>query len=124
MKKKLFLTAAVLYFAVGVVIAQPAATLGNQSLSLDQQSKISEIVTNQTPQPLTGINFSIAPDVVVPANVTLQRLPVAAEKIAPQLQGYSYLAVEELVAIVDTNSRKISSVMQRMRRQENTKSSQ
>jgi hypothetical protein len=29
-----------------------------------------------------------------------------------------------LVAIVDTNSRKISSVMQRMRRQENTKSSQ
>ena len=122
--KKLFLTAAVLYFAVGVAIAQPAAAPGNQSLSLDQQSKISEIITNQTPQPLTGINFSIAPDVVVPPNVTLQRLPVAVEKVAPQLQGYSYLAVEELVAIVDTNSRKISSVMQRMRRQENTKSSQ
>jgi len=122
--KKLFLTAAVLYFAVGVAIAQPAAAPGNQSLSLDQQSKISEIITNQTPQPLTGINFSIAPDVVVPPNVTLQRLPVAVEKVAPQLQGYSYLAVEELVAIVDMNSRKISSVMQRMRRQENTKSSQ
>jgi hypothetical protein len=122
--KKLFLAAAVLYFAVGVAIAQPAAVPGNQSLSLDQQSKISEIITNQTPQPLTGINFSIAPDVVVPPNVTLQRLPVAAEKVAPQLQGYSYLAVEELVAIVDTNSRKISTVMQRMRRQENTKSSQ
>jgi Protein of unknown function (DUF1236) len=122
--QKLFLAAAALYLAVGVAIAQPVATLGNQSLSLDQQSKISEIVTNQTPQPLTGINFSIAPDVVVPPNVALQRLPVAAEKVAPQLQGYSYLAVEELVAIVDTNSRKISSVMQRMRRQENTKSSQ
>jgi hypothetical protein len=120
----LFLAATALYLAVGVAIAQPVATLGNQSLSLDQQSKISEIITNQTPQPLTGINFSIAPDVVVPPNVALQRLPVAAEKVAPQLQGYSYLAVEELVAIVDTNSRKISSVMQRMRRQENTKSSQ
>ena len=120
----LFLAATALYLAVGVAIAQPVATLGNQSLSLDQQSRISEIITNQTPQPLTGINFSIAPDVVVPPNVALQRLPVAAEKVAPQLQGYSYLAVEELVAIVDTNSRKISSVMQRMRRQENTKSSQ
>jgi hypothetical protein len=120
----LFLAATALYLAVGVAIAQPVATLGNKSLSLDQQSKISEIITNQAPQPLTGINFSIAPDVVVPPNVALQRLPVAAEKVAPQLQGYSYLAVEELVAIVDTNSRKISSVMQRMRRQENTKSSQ
>ena len=120
----LFLAATALYLAVGVAIAQPVATLGNQSLSLDQQSKISEIITNQAPQPLTGINFSIAPDVVVPPNVALQRLPVAAEKVAPQLQGYSYLAVEELVAIVDTNSCKISSVMQRMRRQENTKSSQ
>ena len=120
----LFLAATALYLAVGVAIAQPVATLGNQSLSLDQQSKISEIITNQAPQPLTGINFSIAPDVVVPPNVALLRLPVAAEKVAPQLQGYSYLAVEELVAIVDTNSCKISSVMQRMRRQENSKSSQ
>ena len=122
--RKLLFCAAALHFALGAAIAQPAATPENQSLSLDQQSKISEIITNQTPQPLTGINFSIAPDVVVPPNVALQRLPVAAEKVAPQLQGYSYLAVEELVAIVGTNSRKISSVMQRMRRQENTKSGQ
>ena len=100
--------------------------LGTSSAAggFDQQSKISEIITNQTPQPLTAINFSIAPDVVVPPNVALQRLPIAAEKVAPQLQGYSYLAVEELVAIVDTNSRKISSVMQRMRRQENSQSGQ
>jgi len=122
--QKSSIAAAALYVSLGVAIAQPAATPGNQSLSLDQQSKISEIITNQTPQPLTGINFSIAPDIVVPPNVVLQRLPAAAEKVAPQLQGYSYLAVEELVAIVETNSRKISSVMQRMRRQENTKSGQ
>jgi hypothetical protein len=122
--QKSSIAAAALYVSLGVAIAQPAATPGNQSLSLDQQSRISEIITNQTPQPLTGVNFSIAPDIVVPPNVVLQRLPAAAEKVAPQLQGYSYLAVEELVAIVDTNSRKISSVMQRMRRQENTKSGQ
>src|SRR6266853_803225 len=122
--QKLFIIAALL-FALATARAQPAPnSVATLSLSLDQQSRISEIITNQTPQPLTGVNFSIAPDVVVPPNVALQRLPAEAEKLAPQLQGYSYLAVEELVAIVDTNSRKISSVMQRMRRQENTKSGQ
>jgi hypothetical protein len=34
------------------------------------------------------------------------------------------LAVEGQVAILDTNSRKVTSAMQRMRRQENTKSGQ
>jgi hypothetical protein len=122
--QKLFMIVA-LQFALAPAVAQPAPTsVANQSLFLDQQSKISEIITNQTPQPLTGVSFSVAPDVVVPPDVTIQRLPPEAEKLAPQLQGYSYLAVEELVAIVDTNSRKISSVMQRMRRQENTKSGQ
>jgi hypothetical protein len=120
----LLISAAALCLALGIAIAQPVEMPGNQSLSLDQQSKISEIIADQTPQPLTNVNFSVAPGVVVPTSVILQRLPAEAEMIAPQLQGYSYLAVEELVAIADTNSRKIISVMQRMRRQENTKSSQ
>jgi hypothetical protein len=67
------------------------------------------------------INFPVALDVVLPSDVSLQRLPAEAEQLAPQLKGDSYVAVEELVAIVDTNSRKIISVMQRMRAQENTK---
>src|SRR6266852_9263310 len=75
--QKLFIIAALL-FALATARAQPApnsvATLS--PLSLDQQSRISEIITNQTPQPLTGVNFSIAPGVVVPPDVTLQRLPV------------------------------------------------
>jgi hypothetical protein len=119
--RRLLICAAALHLAFGAAFAQPAPTPGNQSLSLDQQSKLSEIIADQTPQPLTNVNFSVAVGVVVPTSVTLQRLPVEAEMITPQLQGYSYVAVEELVAIVDTNSRKIISVMQRMRRQENSK---
>jgi hypothetical protein len=115
--RKLLIYAAALHFAVGVAIAQPAATPGT-SLSLDQQEKISQIIADQT---LTNVTFSVARDVVVPANVPLQRLPAEAERVEPQLRGYSYLAVEELVAIVETNSRKIITVMQRMRRQENAK---
>jgi Protein of unknown function (DUF1236) len=117
MKKFLF-CAVTLQLATIPAIAQSG---GNAALSMDQQSKISEMITKQTPQPLTNINFPVAQDVVIPSNVSLQRLPAEAEQLAPQLKGDSYLAVEELVAIVDTNSRKIISVMQRMRRQENTK---
>lgn len=119
--EKLAINAAALYFALGFAIAQPVRAPGNQSLSLDQQNQLSELIADQTPQPLTNVNFSVAPGVVVPTNVVLRQLPVEAEVITPTLQGYSYLAVEELVAIVDTNSRKIISVMQRMRRQKNTK---
>jgi hypothetical protein len=119
--RKLLFYAVALQFSLGAAIAQPAATPENQSLSLDQQEKISQLIADQTPQPLTNVTFQVARDVVVPTDVRLQRLPAEAEKLAPQLSGYSYLAVEELVAIVDTNSRKIISVMQRMRRQENQK---
>jgi hypothetical protein len=116
--KKFISWAVALQFATVPAIAQSG---GNAALSMDQQSKISEMITKQTPQPLTNVNFPVAQDVVIPSNVPLQRLPAEAEQLAPQLKGDSYLAVEELVAIVDTNSRKIISVMQRMRRQENTK---
>jgi Protein of unknown function (DUF1236) len=116
--KKSLICAVALQFATAPAIAQPG---GNVALSMDQQSKISEMITKQTPQPLNNVNFPVAQDVVIPSNVSLQRLPAEAEQLAPQLKGDSYLAVEELVAIVDTNSRKIVSVMQRMRRQEDSK---
>ena len=65
--QKLSIGAAGLYLTLGVAAAQPAGTPGNQSLSLDQQSKISEIIADRTPQPLTNVNFSVAPGSFVPA---------------------------------------------------------
>jgi hypothetical protein len=117
MRKFLFCAVA-LQFAALPTIAQSGR---NAALSLDQQNKISEMITSQTPEPLTNTNFAVAIDAVIPSGVSLHRLPTEAEQLAPQLKGDSYLAVEELVAIVDTNSRKIISVMQRMREQESTK---
>jgi hypothetical protein len=114
MQKLLLGVVVALQFAVAATVAQPSATSA-PSLSPDQQNKISEIVTNRTPQPLTNINFALERDGLVPSDVAIQRLPAEAEKVAPQLQGYSYLAVEELVAIVDTDSRKVVIVMQRVR---------
>lgn len=117
--RNFFVSLAAVYLVVGAAVAQPVPTL-YPSLSLDQQNKISEIVTNRTPQPLTHINFALQRDALIPPDVQIQKLPAEAENIAPDLKGYSYLAVEELVAIVDTNSRRVVSVMQRMRRQQST----
>ena len=117
--RSFFVSLTAVYLVVGAAVAQPMPT-PYPSLSLDQQNKISEIVTNRTPQPITHINFALQRNALVPTDVQIQRLPAEAESLAPELKGYSYLAVEELVAIVDTVSRKVVSVMQRMRRQENT----
>jgi hypothetical protein len=115
----IWLGATALYLLAAAATAQ-TQNIAPRPLSLDQQNKISEIVTNRTPQPITHINFALQRDALIPPDVQIQRLPAEAEDVAPELKGYSYLAVEELVAIVDPNSRKVVSVMQRMRRQENT----
>ena len=117
--RNVLLVLAALHFMTTSAVAQGDRT-AFQPLSLDQQNKISEIVTNRTPQPISHINFALQRDTVIPSNVSLQKLPAEAESVAPELKGYSYLAVEELVAIVDTSSRKVVSVMQRMRRQGST----
>jgi Protein of unknown function (DUF1236) len=113
------------FFAGSIALVLSVATAVAQSstppalaLSIDQQNKLSEIVTNRTPKPLGPTDFTVAIGTAVPANVSLNPLPPDAEALAPQLRGASYFAVED--AIVDTNSRKIVAVMQRMRRQDTT----
>ncbi|HMJ43151.1 MAG TPA: hypothetical protein VK522_12820 [Pseudolabrys sp.] len=93
---KCYVSLASLQFLLVVEAAAQPAPNSLPSLSLDQQNKISEIVTNRTPQPLTHINFALQRDALVPADIALQRLPAQAESLAPELKGYSYLAVEEI----------------------------
>ena len=97
-----------------------SSTPGALTLSIDRQNKLSEIITNRTPKPLGPTDFTVAIGTTVPANVSLQPMSPDAEALDPQLQGTSYFVVEELVAIVDTNSRKIVTVLQRMRQQDTT----
>src|ERR1700712_4830725 len=83
--RKLLIYAVALQFSLEAAIAQPAATPENQSLSLDQQEKISQIIADQTPQPLTNVAFPVARDAIVPANILLQPLPPEAEMISVHL---------------------------------------
>ena len=94
---------AVLGFAASAAGAQtPADSAASRSalLTLDQKTKISEMITKQTP-PLSGPAFPVSVDGVVPSEIQLKSLPSEAEELAPQLSGFSYVVVEELVAIVD-----------------------
>ena len=78
--------------------------------------KVGAIITEKTP-PLTNIQFSPVVDAVVPSQIQIQDLPPDAKKLAPQLGGYGCIVFEELIAIVDQNTRKVATVIPRWRRQ-------
>ena len=108
-----------LIIAVGLLASTAATQAPSQSaaaksdlLSMDQQIKIAQLITKQTP-PLTSGWFSIAMDAVVLADIPLHSLPVEAEQLAPRLRGFSYLVVEEQIGIVDLRTRKVELVFPR-----------
>jgi Protein of unknown function (DUF1236) len=99
--------------------AQPASgpPALETGLSLDQKIMISEIITNAEKNPLSDIKFSLAVDSIVPREIELRALPPDAEQITPQVRGLNYLVVDELIGLVEPQSRKIVAVLQRWRRQ-------
>jgi Protein of unknown function (DUF1236) len=107
-----------------VMLTAAAAQSGSESpaskansLSMEQQEKIGEIITNAQTKPLTNVRFPISIDSVVPEEVPLQPLPSSAEELAPRFRGFSYVAVDEVIAIVEGGTRKIAIVIPRWRRQ-------
>jgi hypothetical protein len=117
--RKLLVLTATLQFVISAGLAQtPSQSAASKAdrLSLEQKVKISELITKQT-APLAASAFSVAVDGVVPAEIQVHSLPAEAEKVAPQLRGFGYVVVEELVAIVDQQSRKVEIVIPRWREQ-------
>jgi Protein of unknown function (DUF1236) len=85
-----------------------------ETLTLEQKVKISELISERT-APLAAANFSIAVDSVVPPEIEVHALPSAAEQVAPRLHGLGYVVIEELIALVDTRTRKVALVFPRWR---------
>jgi hypothetical protein len=99
--------------AFGLIATSAVAQTPSQSaaskadlLSLDQKVKISKLITKQT-EPLANPSFSIVVGGMVPAEIPLHSLPADAEKLAPQVRGFGYIVVEELIALVDQGTRKV-----------------
>ncbi|HYS86979.1 MAG TPA: DUF1236 domain-containing protein [Bradyrhizobium sp.] len=100
-----------------LVLESGSAARAN-SLSMDQQIKIGEIITNERTTPLSNVNFSVSIGGIVPEQVLLRPLPLDVHQLAPQFVGYSFIVVEELIAIVEPHTRKIVEVLPRWRHQE------
>jgi hypothetical protein len=105
-----------LLLQLGVAGAQSGSNSdrpGMDTLSLEQQSKLGKLITKDAGMPLAAGQFQIAVGNTVPAEVQLRPIPGGAQEAAPQVQNKSYAVVEEQIAIVDPNSRKITAVLQR-----------
>lgn len=114
MRRILALTAAICFIASAASAQAPSMSAASKAddLSLEQKTKISQLITRQTP-PLGNPTFPVAVAATVPADVQVHSLPSDAEQVAPQLRGYGYIVVEELVAIVDPRTRKVAIVFPR-----------
>src|SRR5262245_6673849 len=118
MRTFLVLTA-FLQLAISPALAQTppqSAAARADALSLEQKTKISEMITKKTP-PLAASSFSIAVDSVVPADIEVHALPAEAEKLAPELRGLGYVVIEELLALAEAPTRKVEIVIPRWQAQ-------
>jgi Protein of unknown function (DUF1236) len=113
MRSILAITVGVCFIVSAAAAQNPSQSAASKadSLSLEQKTEISKLITKQTP-PLEA-SFPIAIDAVIPSEIQVHPLPAEAEKLAPQLHGFGYVVVEELVAIVEPHTRKIEIVFPR-----------
>jgi uncharacterized protein DUF1236 len=93
--------------------AQTPADSSTRNLSLEQQSKIANVITRDAGAPVREVHFSLAVGNTVPADLQLRPVPASVGEVAPQFRGASYLVVEEQIALVDSQTRKILAVIQR-----------
>jgi uncharacterized protein DUF1236 len=115
MRRILQVTTGLCFVVVSTVAAQEPsdrAAFNHEFLSMEQQIKVAQLITKQTPS-LTSGAFSIQIDALVPADVELHPLPAEAEQLAPQLRGFGYVIVEEQIAVVNQRTRKVELVFPR-----------
>ena len=111
--RKLLVVSAILQFANSVAAAQPQTAASKaEVLSFEQAIRISQLIAKQA-EPLSSGSFSIVLDAVVPAEIQVHSLPPEAEQLAPQLRGFGYVVVEEQIALVDQQTRKVEIVFPR-----------
>lgn len=105
-----------LVLQLGAASAQSASNPdrpGMDSLSLEQQSEVGDLITKDAGMPLAAGQFQLAVGNTIPPEVPLRPIPASAADAAPQVQGKNYAVIEEQIVIVDPNSRKITAVLQR-----------
>ena len=99
--------------AAGAQSGPNTDSAGMEILTVEQQSKVGDLITKEAGMPLAAGQFQIAVGNTVPPEIQLRPVPDGTSEAAPQVQNKSYAVVEELIIIVDPTSRKITAVIQR-----------
>jgi len=99
--------------AAATASAQTPADTSARNLSLEQQTKIADAITRAAGAPVREVHFSLAIGNTVPAYLQLRPVPASVGQVASQFRGASYPVVEEQIALVDSQTRKILAVVQR-----------
>src|SRR5262245_12339868 len=107
--RKILAVITILLLALSSAVVQSESATKAEALSLEQKTKISQLISPRM-GPLGGGKFSIAVDAVVPADIQVQSLPAEAEQVAPQVRGLGYVVIEEQIALVDQRTRKVEIV--------------
>ena len=110
--RKFLAAIAILQLAISGAAAQSESATKAERLSLEQKTKISQLISPRL-GPLGSAKFSIAVDAVVPADIQVQSLPAEAEQVAPQVRGLGYVVIEEQIALIDQRTRKVEIVFPR-----------
>jgi len=113
--QRLFAFTFSLALTIACAAAQAPADTSMRNLSLEQQTKIRDVITRDAGAgaSIRGAHFSLAIGNAVPAEVQLRPVPASVGEVAPQFRDASYVVVEEEIAIVDSRDRKILAVVQR-----------
>lgn len=102
---------------IAAASAQTPADTSARNLSLEQQAKIANVITRDAGAPVREVHFSLAIGNTVPPDLQLRPVPASVAQDVPQFRDASYLVVEEQIALVDSQTRKILAVIQRGRSQ-------
>lgn len=115
---RVYILTAMLAFHVTTVVAQSQSpsSLGGDSLSMEQQIEVGDILTKEAGAALHGGNFPLSVNGKVPTHIELRPMPENINSIAPQFRNHSYIVVDEQIAIVEPESRNIVAVPQRWQR--------
>jgi len=99
--------------AVGKDKSQTTGQAGAAAkLSTEQRTQITSVIKQQSVQPATNVNFSIAVGTRVPrSGLTFHPLPAQVVTIYPEWRGYEFILVRDQIVVINPRTLAIVAVL-------------
>ena len=89
------------------------STSSSVSVTQEQQTKITEVISKQKVQPVTNVNFSVSVGAPVPRSVRAYDLPREIVQINPEFRGKKFVVVHDEIVIIEPRTYKVVAVIPR-----------